>query len=118
MTESDGSKQPASPAPAIVWQRRLRTVAAHALGALGRTLISVGALLLLFVVYQLWGTGLHEARAQNSLSNEFEQLLHKMLAKNPKDRPATMGDVISRLRSTKIFKDELQAKAGDADGMG
>ena len=75
MTESDGSKQPGSPTPAIVWQRRLRTVAVHALGALGRTLISAGALLLLFVVYQLWGTALHEARAQDSLSNEFEQLL-------------------------------------------
>ena len=50
-------------------------MAAHVLGAMGRTLISVGALLLLFVVYQLWGTGLHEARAQNSLSDEFEELL-------------------------------------------
>ena len=75
MKQSDESKQPESPPPAIVWQRRLRTAAIHAVGALGRTLISVGALLLLFVVYQLWGTGLHEARAQNSLSNEFEQLL-------------------------------------------
>ncbi|MEO8693243.1 MAG: class E sortase [Acidimicrobiales bacterium] len=76
MTESEGPKQPASPAPAAIeWQRRLRTAAAHALGAMGRTLISAGALLLLFVVYQLWGTGLHEARAQHSLSDEFEQLL-------------------------------------------
>lgn len=75
MTETDASKQPASTPPAVVWQRRVRTAAAHALGALGRTLISVGALLLLFVVYQLWGTGIHEARAQNSLSDEFEQLV-------------------------------------------
>lgn len=67
-------KPPANNAP-VMWQRRARAVAAHVLGAMGRTLISVGALLLLFVVYQLWGTGLHEARAQNSLSNEFEELL-------------------------------------------
>lgn len=49
---------------------------------------------------------------------EFEQFLQKMLAKNPKDRPATMGDVISRLRGTKIFKDELQANANAAAGIG
>jgi sortase A len=75
MTTPDAPKEPATDSSAVVWQRRARTVAAQALGALGRTLISVGALLLLFVVYQLWGTGIHEARAQDNLSDEFEQLL-------------------------------------------
>ena len=75
MMHSDGSKQPVTPTPAMVWRRRIRLATGHALGALGRTLISVGTLLLLFVVYQLWGTGLHEARAQHSLSDEFDQLL-------------------------------------------
>ncbi|MGQ0521656.1 MAG: class E sortase [Actinomycetota bacterium] len=43
--------------------------------ALGRTMISAGVLILLFVAYQLWGTGLAEARAQRQLNKEFEALL-------------------------------------------
>jgi sortase A len=45
------------------------------LGATGRVLITVGILLLLFVAYQLWGTGIYEARAQNRLENRFEHSL-------------------------------------------
>ena len=37
------------------------------LGAVGRVLVTVGLLLLLFVAYQLWGTGIYQARAQNDL---------------------------------------------------
>jgi sortase A len=48
---------------------------AKVLGALGRACITVGTLLLLFVVYQLWGTGIREAQAQNRLEGDFEQLL-------------------------------------------
>jgi len=47
----------------------------RALGAIGRTLVSVGVLLLLFVAYQLWGTGLQEARAQNDLRSDFARSL-------------------------------------------
>jgi sortase A len=48
---------------------------ARVLGAVGRTCITLGVLILLFVVYQLWGTGIREAQAQNKLENEFEELL-------------------------------------------
>lgn len=41
----------------------------------GRTLITVGVLLLLFVSYQLWGTGIAQARLQNKAAKDFEQLL-------------------------------------------
>ena len=34
-----------------------------------------GVLILLFVAYQLWGTGLQTAGAQNQLENEFERQL-------------------------------------------
>ncbi len=43
------------------------------LGAVGRTLVTVGLLLLLFVAYQLWGTGLYTAQAQNDLKDQFAQ---------------------------------------------
>lgn len=42
-------------------------------GGFGRTLIGAGTLILLFVAYQLWGTGLAEARSQRSLQDEFEE---------------------------------------------
>ena len=44
------------------------------LGAIGRVLVGFGVLLLLFVAYQLWGTGIQEQRAQNKLRNEIEEL--------------------------------------------
>jgi sortase A len=44
---------------------------ARVLGALGRTCITVGTLLLLFVAYQLWGTGIREAQAQHRLKGDY-----------------------------------------------
>jgi sortase A len=41
----------------------------------GRALISLGVLLLLFVAYQLWGTGIAQARLQDRATQEFEQQL-------------------------------------------
>ncbi|MCP5030026.1 MAG: class E sortase [Actinomycetia bacterium] len=55
---------PASEVVVPVWARRL--------GRLGRGMIASGVLILLFVGYQLWGTGLAEARAQDTLSSKFE----------------------------------------------
>lgn len=43
------------------------------LGAVGRVLVTVGLLLLLFVAYQLWGTGIYTARAQSDLGHQFQQ---------------------------------------------
>ena len=147
MTQSDASKQPASTPPVVVWQRRVRAAAAHALGALGRTLISVGALLLLFVVYQLWGTGIHEARAQNSLSDEFEQLLRTQSTTIPTttltsttapttvvettEAPTTTaepqpeevlaafrsGDAIARIRAPKIGLDKIVVEGVEVDDL-
>jgi sortase A len=45
---------------------------ARVLGAIGRVCITAGVLILLFVAYQLWGTGIREAQAQNALESEFE----------------------------------------------
>jgi sortase A len=45
------------------------------LGAVGRVLVTVGTLLLLFVAYQLWGTGIYQARAQDDLRHQFNESL-------------------------------------------
>jgi sortase A len=41
----------------------------------GKTLIAVGVLILLFVVYQLWGTGLTHDREQKKLRSQFARTL-------------------------------------------
>ncbi len=41
-------------------------------GGIGKTLITLGLLMFAFVGYQLWGTGIQTARAQNSLESQFE----------------------------------------------
>jgi sortase A len=45
------------------------------IGNIGRTLIASGVLILLFVVYQLWGTALQERRAQDALRSQFAVVL-------------------------------------------
>jgi sortase A len=44
------------------------------LAGVGRTMIGFGLLLLAFVAYQLWGTGLQHARSQDRLANRFTEL--------------------------------------------
>ena len=39
---------------------------------IGRTFITVGILILLFVAYQLWGTGIYTAREQDQLEQQFD----------------------------------------------
>ena len=63
-----------APAPAGEWRRygrprgdRWRTVAS----GLGQTLVTAGVVLLLFVVYELWVTGLFTAREQDRLAGEL-----------------------------------------------
>jgi len=48
---------------------------AMVLGGIGRTLIGSGLIILLFVAYQLWGTGIQESRAQDAGKDEFATIL-------------------------------------------
>ena len=64
--------------------RRIPAVTvARALGTLGKTVIALGLIILLFGIFQLWGTGIFEARAQQSLDNEFADLLEASSALVP-----------------------------------
>ena len=56
------------------------------IGGVGRALIAAGVLILLFVAYQLWGTGLAEARSQHKLTKQFRQVLAQ-----PRPKPVTPG---------------------------
>ena len=77
---------------------------------LGKTLIAAGTLILLFVAYQLWGTGLAEARSQDRLTKRFAQSLATPLPPPPPGpRPdgqpppqAPEGEAVAIMRIPKI----------------
>jgi sortase A len=48
---------------------------ARVLGGIGRTMITAGVLILLFVAYQLWGTGIRERQAQDRLGKQLDAQL-------------------------------------------
>ena len=56
---------------------------ARFLAAVGRTCITAGVLILLFVAYQLWGTGLRAAQAQNGLERDFAAILEGTTTTSP-----------------------------------
>jgi sortase A len=90
--------------------------AARIVGAIGRTLIGIGLLLLLFVAYQLWGTSIQEARAQSRLGDQFDAALSSTTTTEaPHSQPAGVttttveappppvaGDAIAQIRIPKI----------------
>jgi sortase A len=59
------------------------------LGRFGKAACAVGVLLLLFVLYQLWGTGIRTARAQNDLEQQFLQLRQEHPPPSPRIPPDT-----------------------------
>ena len=52
------------------------------IAAIGRTLVTLGLLILLFVTYELWGTGIFTARTQSSLKHKFAQELKQVQAED------------------------------------
>lgn len=97
-------------------------------GWFGRVLLATGVLVLAFVAFQLWGTGLHEAQAQNDLTAQFDALLaaRSSTAQSPSTtiperprstlppRPAPaadlapqIGDPIGRLQIPKLQLDKI-----------
>ncbi len=49
----------------------------HVVSGTGKVLVTLGILILLFVGYQLWGTGIYTARAQNQLEQDFNAALRQ-----------------------------------------
>ncbi|HXQ44761.1 MAG TPA: class E sortase [Acidimicrobiales bacterium] len=49
----------------------------HLTGAVGRVLLSLGTVILLFVAYQLWGTGIAESHSQSVLRQKLDGELHR-----------------------------------------
>ncbi|MGQ0825329.1 MAG: class E sortase [Actinomycetota bacterium] len=61
----------------------------HLLRGFGRVMVTLGLLILLFVAYQLWGTGIWTARAQDDLESDFERAQAAYDATAPTTGPGT-----------------------------
>ena len=101
---------------------RLRSV----LSALGAILTGAGVLILLFVAYQLWGTGLYTSRQQDSLRSQFKQKAHieqpaasttsTTLDPHNVPPPPPTGDAVAAIRIPKIGVDKIVVQGvGEAD---
>jgi sortase A len=64
----------------------------------GAALVAVGVLLLLFVGYELWGTGLITAGHQRALRNQFDQELRQAGVAIPTSPPGTTGTTVPSSR--------------------
>jgi sortase A len=101
---------------------------ARVLGAIGRVCITAGVLILLFVAYQLWGTGVREAQAQDDLESEFSQVIDEGAGNEdtstippgdatdptgtsgttgPPPPPPTEGDAMAQIRIPAIDVDKI-----------
>ena len=76
-------------------------LAAKVFGTLGRVLIATGIVVLLFAAYQLWGTGLSEARAQGDLADEFARSLAAAPSAGP-GGPAASSNTSADRKSTRL----------------
>lgn len=80
-----------------------------ALDVVGKTMIATGLLLLSFVAYQLWGTGIAENRAQDKLAAQFRNTTTSSVA-TPTTTPTPVvpkvGDIVGKLTipSIKVSK--------------
>ncbi len=64
-------------------------------GAFGRLLVVLGVIVLLFVVYLLWGTGISESSHQHALRTEFGQALRQD-HRSPSTAPTTAASSLVR----------------------
>lgn len=94
----------------------------RAIGAVGRVLVTTGILILLFVAYQLWGTGLYEARQQQDLKDQFAaQVATSTTRPGPTTTtipapPPPAGEAIAILRIPRIGVDSAVVQGiGRAD---
>jgi sortase A len=103
---------------------------ARVLGVVGRVCITAGVLILLFVAYQLWGTGIREAQAQNRLEDEFADTLGETTTTTITERstptstppstevappppPPDDGSAVAQIRIPKIGVDKIVVEGVD-----
>src|SRR6478736_4732955 len=68
-------------------------------GGIGKILIVIGLLMFAFVAYQLWGTGIYTAQAQNELDDQFADAGIEATTAPPTVAPTTTVTSIAPTKS-------------------
>ncbi|MGZ8752577.1 MAG: class E sortase [Acidimicrobiia bacterium] len=98
----------------------------RAVGAVGRILVTLGVLILLFVGYQLWGTGLYTAREQSRLKDQFAQELQRASSSTTDPGPTTTttppppppsGEAVAVLRIPRIGVDSAVVQGVEVEDL-
>jgi LPXTG-site transpeptidase (sortase) family protein len=76
-------------------RRRGRGPVSKFLGFVGELLLTAGLLVLLYVAYVLWGTGLQTDRAQDDLREQIEATWDAPADESPEDASAEVDDTIN-----------------------
>lgn len=82
---------------------------------IGRAMITLGLILLLFVAYQLWGTNFFEARSQNQLRSQFIEQLEKASSSsttNPSTSIPGDNPVVTEPTESELAQLASETKAG------
>jgi len=69
----------------------MSSLTARLIGGLGRILVTLGLLVLLFAAFEYWGTSLAEAQAQDSLEAEFDARLASVDSSGSSSPDPTLG---------------------------
>ena len=102
--------------------------------AIGRTLITIGILVLLFVVYLLWGTGIYTSAQQSNLRQQFDTELHHLATTTttaegspvvgnttpttaPPSNPEALGSAVARIQIPKIGLDNIVVSGIGVDDL-
>ena len=90
-------------------------------GAVGRVFITAGILILLFVAYQLWGTGLYTAREQDQLEQQFDAAVVRAgdgsTTTAPAPPPPPEGEPVARIQIPKIGVDSIVVNGVSRDDL-
>lgn len=105
----------------------------RAVSAIGRGLITVGVLILLFAVYLLWGTGIYTSQQQHHLRQQFDAALHRVATSTtstpsdvlgpttttapPSNQSLAAGNAVARIQIPKIGLDNIVVNGVGEDDL-
>src|SRR5688572_31712020 len=69
----------------------------------GKILICTGLLMFGFVAYQLWGTGIEYARAQDRAEDQFNEMLERVSTSTPTPTTTSTSSTTSTTSTTTTF---------------
>jgi len=86
-------------------------------GGIGHTLIAAGVLILLFVAYELWGTGIAEARSQHTLKQDFNQKVAGGVDRDLVPPPTPEGEAVAVIKIPRLGLEKAVVEGVGVDDL-